>query len=123
MTNKIPALLKKNISNILIFILSIVVLVLLFKKTSSGYVLSPISLTVEAAPGSEGSIFDKPNKIECAPGPDATADYYTKSLTPGGICGGQDYVNANNDYKITGGIGGSLLDDAVSAGTELIAEF
>ena len=56
-------------------------------------------------------LFKLPNKLECVPGPQATASPYTKDLTPGGICGAQECVRAHaEDYTIVGGIGGSLLD-------------
>ncbi len=102
---------NKNVRLFLIVAISVFIGMLLGRKTSMGYALRPIGVTVDAAPGSEGSLFDRPNKIECVPGPQADAAYYSKDLTPGGICGDQAYVSANADYKITGGIGGSLLDD------------
>jgi len=43
------------------------------------------------------------------PGPQETASPYSKSLTPGGYCGIQEFVNSQATYEITGGIGESLL--------------
>jgi hypothetical protein len=48
------------------------------------------------------------HKIECVPG-SAQSAYYTKSLTPGGICGDQEFIKKRADAKIIGGIGGSLI--------------
>lgn len=56
----------------------------------------------------EESIFDLENKIECTPGrEDGSA--YTKSLTPGGLCGAQELVSNLAGYEIEEGIGGSLI--------------
>ena len=50
-----------------------------------------------------------PYSIECTPG-NEKGGYYTKALTPGGICGDQQYVNdAMHGYSIESGIGGNLL--------------
>ena len=87
-----------------------VLLVLILLRISSRYGLNPVSVEVEAAPGAEGTLLDRPYKEECVPGPTKEAAYFTKSLTPGGVCGGQAYVQASASYKILGGIGGSLLD-------------
>tara|TARA_R110000803_G_scaffold59125_2_gene117534 strand:- start:113 stop:265 length:153 start_codon:yes stop_codon:yes gene_type:complete len=49
--------------------------------------------------------------LDCVPGPNETASPYTKDLTPGGLCGAQEFVVAQADgYEIVDGIGGSLLD-------------
>lgn len=49
--------------------------------------------------------------LACVPGPEKESAYYTMGLTPGGLCGDQDFVVSQmRDYKITDGIGGSLLD-------------
>lgn len=56
----------------------------------------------------EKSIFDLKNKVECTPGrKDGSA--YTKSLTPGGLCGAQELVSDLAGYGIEDGIGGSLI--------------
>ena len=50
-----------------------------------------------------------PYDIACTPGSENGA-YYTKDLTPGGLCGDQQYVNdAMHSYSIESGIGGNLL--------------
>ena len=78
-----------------------------FKKRST-YQLSPEPIKIESK---DGSIFSLPYDIKCVPGPSASSAYYTKDLTPGGICGDQEFVRSQaEDYKIVDGIGGSLLD-------------
>ena len=87
--------------------------------------LGSLDIAVEAAPGSgpENDIKNLPSSLECVPGATAS-DYYTRSLTPGGICKGQDFVVASANYKITGGIGEPLLSDArVSANDDNLYDF
>ena len=83
-------------------------------KMSSSYQLgpglseSPITMTSKGDDNFQ-AMSTLPYKLNCVPGPQADASPYTKSLTPGGICGIQEFVNARSNYTITGGIGDSLL--------------
>jgi hypothetical protein len=77
---------------------------------SSGYRLSPATydttVTAEQVPG---GLFGLPYKMDCVPGDLPTSSYYTKGLSPGGICGGQKYVESQaSDYVITGSNGGAM---------------
>jgi len=52
--------------------------------------------------------------LECVPGKANSMDagYYSKGLLPGGICGGQAYVNKlMHGYKINSGIGDRVLGE------------
>lgn len=71
---------------------------------SSGY--QPRPITINAV--SEGSLFDLDHSEECVPGA-PNGSPYTKSLTPGGLCGAQGLVADHASYSISGGIGGSLI--------------
>ena len=73
------------------------------------YKMSPSDVAITEQAGCK-SLFDLPNKLECVPGPTAKSSAFTVGLTPGGLCGAQKCVDATANYKITGGIGGSLLD-------------
>ena len=75
----------------------------------STYVLSP-QLIKTSSPATSDSIFDLKYDLSCVPGPQSTGSYYTKDLTPGGLCGAAEWVAQQADYKILDGIGGSLLD-------------
>ena len=92
----------------------LVVLVFMFFKCfmcmrKSGYKLSPEIIGVD--PVVQGGDLNKlPYTMDCVPGPGKDASYYTKDLTPGGFCGDQKFVRDSMSYKITNGIGGSLLD-------------
>ena len=103
---------KKLKPNYVCIAVTVALVLILFRITSGYKNLHALDIQVEAAPGSgdEFAIQNLPSDVKCVPGPQEGADYYTRSLTPGGICGGQAYVNASADYKITGGIGGSLLE-------------
>lgn len=65
----------------------------------------------DAASKGPSSIFGLKNSLGCQPsGYNPDSAYYSKSLTPGGLCGDEDFVrNQQRDYTIEGGIGGSLL--------------
>jgi hypothetical protein len=57
------------------------------------------------------SMFSMDNSIQCVAGPSEKADYYSRGLTPGGLCGGSEYVREQiRDYAIVDGVGGSLLE-------------
>jgi hypothetical protein len=57
------------------------------------------------------SLFSMDNSIQCVAGPSEKADYYSRGLTPGGLCGGSEYVREQiRDYAIADGVGGSLLE-------------
>ena len=88
----------------------IVVTMFMFRTfgSKSTYRLSPSPVTINAK--TTGSLSGLPYKLDCVPGPTKEAAYYTKDLTPGGVCGGQALVAAQSEYNITGGIGGSLMD-------------
>ena len=97
-------------------VLIAVVLVLVYFKMfrgSSSYVLGQPMGSSDLIITSNGvdpsAMTSLPHKLECVPGPQETASPYTKSLTPGGYCGIQEFVKSQADYVITGGIGESLL--------------
>jgi hypothetical protein len=81
----------------------IIVALMMFRDTSA-YQARPIKITSI----SQGSIFDLENKMDCTPGY-KNGSAYTKSLTPGGLCGAQKLVADHAGYAIEDGIGGSLI--------------
>jgi hypothetical protein len=91
-------------------ILSITVLIALIfalgmMKSISKY--QPRPITIKAI--NEKSIFDLEDRIECVPGHTSEGSPYTKSLTPGGLCGAGELVAEHANYEIEDGIGGSLI--------------
>ena len=91
-------------------IMSIVTLIVLIfvlgmLKNTSKYQPRPITITAI----NEKSIFDLEHRIECAPGHTSEGSTYTKSLTPGGLCGAEQLVAEHAGYEIADGIGGSLI--------------
>lgn len=102
----------KNTPLGLISIALVLLVILMFMNCGakrSTYILSPRVVST-SEPVKPESIFDLDYDLSCVPGPQSTASYYTKDLTPGGICGASEWVAQQADYKILDGIGGSLLD-------------
>tara|TARA_B110000858_G_scaffold161689_1_gene186362 strand:+ start:1251 stop:1556 length:306 start_codon:yes stop_codon:yes gene_type:complete len=87
-----------------IAVLFVVILVIMTFTQTSMYQPRPIKIN----PISEKSIFNLESKIECTPGR-KEGSAYTKSLTPGGLCGAQELVADHAGYEISEGIGGSLI--------------
>ena len=88
---------------IIIFILMAIIFALGVLRVSN---YQPRPITIEAV--SEKTIFDLDNTIECTPGYKEGSPY-TKSLTPGGLCGIQELVSDQAGYQISDGIGGTLI--------------
>jgi hypothetical protein len=88
-----------------IFSLIAVIFVLGIFKTTSKY--QPRPIVIKAI--NEKSLFDLEHRVECAPGHTKEGSPYTKSLTPGGLCGAQKLVSEQAGYEIEDGIGGSLI--------------
>ena len=88
-----------------IFTLIAVIFVLGIFKTTSKYQPRPIVIKTV----NDKSIFDLEDRIECVPGHTSEGSAYTKSLTPGGLCGAQKLVSEQAGYEIEDGIGGSLI--------------
>jgi hypothetical protein len=87
-----------------IAVLFVIILVIMTFTETSMYQPRPIKIN----PVSEKSIFNLESKIECTPGR-KEGSAYTKSLTPGGLCGAQELVADHAGYEISDGIGGSLI--------------
>jgi hypothetical protein len=103
----------KAATHVLIIALLFVILWTLLKGQSSGYAIgAPVAIQPGAAVAKlPGSMFDIQPSLECTAGPSEKADYYSRGLTPGGLCGGSAYVREQiRDFAIVDGIGGSLLE-------------
>ena len=102
----------KLLTQAVIIGLLVAILVLLVQGRDSTYEPAPLVTTVGAA-ASTGpkSLTEIPSSLDCTPGPSEEASYYTRGLTPGGLCGDGDMVRAQiRDFSIENGIGGSLLE-------------
>lgn len=107
---------SKITTNALIIGFLIVIIVMLSRQgrssASSGFAAAPLATeaTGKAASGPQ-SIFDIRPDLACTPGPGENASWYSNGLTPGGLCGDNDFVRGQlRDYSIADGIGGSLLE-------------
>ena len=99
--------LNKTSRNALMYIavlMGLISMLTVIQGRSSGY--QPRPITINAV--SQGSLFDLDHSEECVPGA-PNGSPYTKSLTPGGLCGAQGLVADHASYSISGGIGGSLI--------------
>jgi hypothetical protein len=100
---------QKSAKIIYIALALIFVVILVTKFSTSKYTLFPQDLSIKGKGDATSSIFGLKYDTSCVPGPQDTAASYTKSLTPGGFCGDQQWVAQQADYEITDGIGSSLL--------------
>lgn len=91
--------------NAIASILVLMAIIAVLMSTRSSYQPRPITVKVKT----EKSLFDLEHKLECAPGHTKDGSPYTKSLTPGGLCGAGELVDDYAEYEIEGGIGGSLI--------------
>lgn len=103
----------KVVVHALIIGLLVAILVMLMTKKPSAFEGAPI-MTVPGpnAKAEPKELFEIKPSLSCVPGPSEQADYYTSGLTPGGLCGGSASVRDQlRDFTISGGIGGSLLEN------------
>jgi hypothetical protein len=102
---------KKNSSQIMMFMMLglalFVVLSMFMKPARARYMPSkPVKVT---GPKS-GSIFDLPVTMDCVAGPSQTASPYSIGLTPGGLCGVQEFVANQHTYEMSeDSVGGTLI--------------
>ena len=102
----------KVLAQAVIIGLLVAILIMLVQGRGSTYEAAPL-VTVAGAQASTGpsSLTEIPSSLECTPGPAENAAYYTRGLTPCGLCGDGDSVRSQiRDFSIEGGIGGSLLE-------------
>jgi hypothetical protein len=91
--------------NAITMIAVIIGLIFLLASVRSAYEPRPLLIKEKT----NESFFGLQHKEECTPGHGEKGAYYSKSLTPGGMCGGQKLVSDYANYEITGGIGGVLF--------------
>jgi hypothetical protein len=102
----------KMLTQAVIIGLLVAILVMLVQGRGSTYMPAPLVTTPgSAASSSPKSLTEIPSTLECTPGPAENASYYTRGLTPGGLCGDGESVREQiRDFSIENGIGGSLLE-------------
>lgn len=86
-------------------IFAIICLIWILSSVRSAYEPRPLVIRENTTE----SIFDLKHDSSCVPGHGQNGGYYSKSLTPGGICGGQKLVSDHANYEIQEGIGGVLF--------------
>jgi hypothetical protein len=91
--------------NAITIIAILIGLIFVLTAVRSAYTPRPLLISEK----SKESIFDLEHREDCVAGSEKNGAYYSKSLTPGGVCGGQKLVKDHANYEITGGIGGVLF--------------
>ena len=97
---------KISVNKLILYAIIAILLFIILGGRRSGYITGRDLMTTED-PASAGSIFDLACSSDCVPG-EKNGDYYTKDLSPCGMCGAQKFVKSNFDYKITGGFGDDI---------------
>ena len=109
-----PLKIGKMLTHALIIGLLVAILVLQVRGPSSvsTFIPAPLETKPTTSVARQGkSVSDLKPSLECTPGPSEKASYYTMGLTPGGLCGDGELVQAQiRDFSIENGIGGSLLE-------------
>lgn len=95
---------NRNAIATIMVLLAIIFVLGMFRNTSA---YQPRPIVIKAI--NEKSLFDLEHRLECAPGHTKDGSTYTKSLTPGGLCGSEQLVAEQAGYEIEDGIGGSLI--------------
>ena len=92
---------NKNACMMMSMVMVAIIVLLLCKsfKSKSQYTVSPPQ-PIKVSNVKGGSMFDLPYKLECVPGDSATASYYSRDLSPGGVCGIQEFVQDQSSYTI-----------------------
>ena len=93
--------------NAIMSIVGLIVLIFLLGAFRNVSKYQPRPIVIKAI--NEESIFGLEDRVECVPGHTSEGSPYTKSLTPGGLCGAQKLVAEQAGYEIEDGIGGSLI--------------
>ena len=104
----------KVVTNALIIGLLVAILVMLVQSQKSRYTWEPAPLVTMPGPSIKtqpASLFSIKPSMECTPGPSEKSAYLSSGLTPGGLCGDQQFIHDQmRDFAISDGIGGSLLE-------------
>jgi len=88
----------------IVIIIAIVIILQVLRGPRSGYALHEISIKEKNTDSLFGGAYD----LKCVPGGEQ-GDYYTKGLSPGGMCGIQKTVSEQAEYEMVGGIGEPLI--------------
>jgi len=72
----------------------VILLALIFVKMFFPQIISKYApLNINGTGVEPGEFFNLKNSLNCVAGPSKTADFYSRSDNPGGVCGGQQFVN------------------------------
>lgn len=102
---------KKNSSQIMMLMMFglvlFIVVSIFMKPRKSRYVPSK---PVKVSGPKEGSFFDLPVGMDCVAGSGKKDSPYSIGLTPGGLCGAQEFVVNQSEYEMSeDSVGGTLI--------------
>lgn len=103
---------KMLVHAVIIGLLLAILYLLVQGRGSSAFEGAPlVTMPGAAAKAGPKSIQDLQSSLECVAGPSEKAEWYSRGLNPGGVCGISEYVrDQERDYTIADGVGGSLLE-------------
>ena len=103
---------KMSLKTVAIAIAVFILLVIIYKSTTSGYAMSGSPVQTNISDSQFANFFSRMTKLgpelKCNPGSADAKDghvmssYYTGGLLPGGYCDDQQVVNAASNYKLVG---------------------
>lgn len=98
---------KKNSSQIVMFMffgLMLFIVISMLGVNRANY------RPIQVSGPKDGSFFDLPVNLDCTAGSGKKDSPYSRGLTPGGICGAQEFVVNQSEYEMSeDSIGGSLI--------------
>ena len=97
---------KISVKKLILYVIIALLLYVILGGRRSGYITGR-DIMITEDPSSAGSIFDLKCSGDCVPG-EKNGDYYTKGLSPCGMCDSQKFVKSNFNYNITGGFGDNI---------------
>jgi hypothetical protein len=100
---------RRKMTAIAVAIILLLALRWMMKGRVGRYSLQPVPLM--ATYTNTQDINALPNELSCVVGPGESSGYYSRGLTPGGLCGDQKMIREQmRGYRILGGVGGGLLE-------------
>ena len=100
----------KTVVHLVIIGLLLMIIYNLYSRPVSNFIGRDL-VTTKGTGREASDLFAMNPDLACVPGPSEKASYYTRGLTPGGLCGDANFVHdQQRKFTIQSGIGGSLLD-------------
>jgi hypothetical protein len=100
---------RQKATSVVAFVIFLLLVRWMLKGRVGMYSLQPVDLAASYTNTQDINALD--NSLACVVGPGESSGYYSRGLTPGGLCGDQKLIREQmRGYKILGGVGGGLLE-------------